>query len=777
MKTADHFLQRALIWCYHLLFLVTPLLFTWFNEELFEFNKMLFVYLMALLTGGLWLGRMALHRQLRWRRTWFDLPLGLFLLAQILATIFSIHPWTSLFGYYTRFHGGLLSTLAYLTLFTAFIQAFPRSHIWNLLRTLAISSLLVTAVAIPEHFGRSFSCVLITTSQLAESQPLSRLLTPSQLWASYNTECWIQDVQTRVFATFGQPNWLAAYAITLLPLFSILAARRQSPRQRWLYGLTTLALLATLLFTRSRSGILGLALGAAWFGVWAGGWYFQRQHWRWSWSAARRWLQSARAPISIWGTLLVLSLAIILWFGTPYTPALPQIWQPRPTPITATAAAPSPAVPVNRLEEGGTDSGEIRKIVWTGALDVWRRFPLLGSGVETFAYSYYRDRPLAHNLVSEWDFLYNKAHNEWLNVLATTGLVGLVSYLILVLVMIGSPLWLAYRRQLSGHQVAILLAISAGLVALTISNSLGFSTVMVSVLFFLLPACGWKLSQSPTVPAPTAAAISPATAGRRGAVKTASGENRASAAEETLDPLHLVWPIIIGIAVVLGSLAVWRLWRADFLLAQGKRLVQSQELSEGLANLEEAARLNPNEGVFVEELGNTYSWISAAFHDNQQATPAAYYRELALAQADRLLQLNPHHLNFYKSRTRILATLAPQDPALLMAAEATLLQAIERAPTDPKLRYNLGVIRLGLGRRDAAKADLTQAITMKPNYEEARLSYAAVLLEDQNWSEAQVQYAYILAKIQPANQEAQAGLAEAERRLATASAKAKPNGR
>ena len=39
---------------------------------------------------------------------------------------------------------------------------------------------------------------------------------------------------------------------------------------------------------------------------------------------------------------------------------------------------------------------------------------------------------MGHNLTSEWDFLYNKAHNEYLNYLATTGLFGLGSYLLFI---------------------------------------------------------------------------------------------------------------------------------------------------------------------------------------------------------------------------------------------------------------------------------------------------------------------------------------------------------
>ena len=72
-----------------------------------------------------------------------------------------------------------------------------------------------------------------------------------------------------------------------------------------------------------------------------------------------------------------------------------------------------------------TDSAEIRRIVWSGAIEIARNYPLFGTGPETFAYAYYKYRPAEHNLTSEWDFLYNRAHNEFLNVAATSGFLGL----------------------------------------------------------------------------------------------------------------------------------------------------------------------------------------------------------------------------------------------------------------------------------------------------------------------------------------------------------------
>jgi O-antigen ligase len=74
--------------------------------------------------------------------------------------------------------------------------------------------------------------------------------------------------------------------------------------------------------------------------------------------------------------------------------------------------------------------------------------PLFGTGVETFAFAYYTYRPAQHNMTSEWDYLYNKAHNEYLNYLATIGILGLGSYLLMIRSFSGLQLKSIFSKQM-----------------------------------------------------------------------------------------------------------------------------------------------------------------------------------------------------------------------------------------------------------------------------------------------------------------------------------------
>jgi putative inorganic carbon (HCO3(-)) transporter len=717
-------LQQLIVGSFHFLLIVTPFIFTWVNEELFEFNKMLLTYAVTIVIVGAWICRMIIERTWLIKRTPLDWAMGAFVLSQVLSTVFSIHPRTSLFGYYTRFNGGLLSTLSYVLLYYAMISTLKRRHLPWLLVSAFVAAAGVALYAIPEHFGHSPSCALITGGQ------------------DFGVSCWVQDVKSRVFATFGQPNWLAAYAVTLFPVglafLSQVRHVKQTTKQTSPFNLTAfngfmavtlVGLFLTILFTKSRSGILALGVSMGMFGL-GYLWLQIKTLKRPSFAGLNTLLTQEKWLLSTVGACL----AAALIFGTPYSPSFTQSLY-RST--TQQMTPPSPAPAANRLETGGTESGEIRRIVWKGALKVWQRYPLLGSGVETFAYSYYQDRPVEHNLVSEWDFLYNKAHNEFLNFLATTGLVGLVTYL----AVLGGMSWLGLTLLLNSnsptHERLLSWALVSGLGALSVSNFFGFSTVMVSILLFLYAA--WIVMLQPTQSAAEQEVDQPS-----------SGVSASPALE--LDQF-----LLLGLTALVSSyllIQTWQVWRADFSYTVGKGTLQTDDLRTGLALLHQAAQLSPSEGLFFEELGSTYAALAVGIAGTGDASSAAELSQTSLIYADQALKLNPRHLNFYKTKARVLITLAQIEPGLLEQATTTLQEGLTLAPTDAKLMYNLGIVQLALGQTALAQSTLEQTLVMKPNYDIARVKLGEVYTTQGNLEAAKEQYQRILES-SPNNQPVQ----------------------
>lgn len=696
--TVSDLLQRSIVLLFHFLVLSVPVFFLFKNEELFEFNKMILTYGTTVLIGTAWLCKMIIDKKVLLRRTPLDIPIALFMVSQVLSSLFSIHVRTSLFGYYTRFHGGLFSTFTYVMLFYTYVSIIKKSQQPALLRSMIFSALLVALYAIPEHFGYSFSCWMIA--------------------GNLDASCWIQDVQTRVFATFGQPNWLAAYAVMLIPIASSLFIASKTRTKNFvnfalftlLPATTAVLLFVTLLYTKSRSGILGLGGGALAFtglGLLA---------------LLKKDLQQSvhsRIPKTLGLAGIFVMIAVVI--GTPFTPNLQTLLAQNTTPTEEVVIQEDPTV--NRLEVGGTDSGEIRKIVWEGAFKVWQRYPLLGSGVETFAYSYFTDRPMEHNLVSEWDFLYNKAHNELLNFLATTGIVGLTTYVLLQ----GAILWAIGKQTLNSKDLPstlLYLGLFAGLISVHISNFFGFSTVMVSILMYLFPAI---------------------------ALVAESKDEGLSSSQKITEVQYLGILVTTGIGLYFLTM-VWLMWQTDYLYARAKSFFQQADYANASQLIRRAISISPQEGLLYELQSKIDAQYAVALVQDQQFETATQLASESLDASDRSLQLNPVHLNFYKTRVQVLLTLAQAQPDFYEEALNTLDLARKYAPTDPKLVYNQAIIYNVMGESEIAEVLLREAIDMKPNYETARYQLAQLLERKQEYEEAAEHYQYILEYIAPANE-------------------------
>lgn len=707
----DAWLKRVSIMVLHVLVLTVPLFFLFTTNELFEFNKLQLVYVYAIVAGVAFAGRVILSKGKILTPTYLDIPLFLFVISQLLSTLFSIHPYTSLVGFYSRFHGGLLSVTSYVVLYYVAAHTLQRKDLSNLWLSTGVSAGLVALYAILERFGASMSCVMVD--------------------GTLTVDCWVQDVQSRVFASFGQPNWLAAYAVTLIPLFLTLTNIGKKTWRGYFFAVVTLLLVLALLFTKSRSGILGLYVGIM---AWAGMLKVQAVITRDRSSSLIGAIRERFSGLAI--ITLVCAVALMVLVQAPYTPQIPGLEfgsEPKApassSDTTSLAAAENSGI--NRLEQGGTDSAEIRKIVWTGAMRIWQRYPWFGSGLETFGYSYYLDRPIEHNLVSEWDFLYNKAHNEFLNFLATTGAVGLISYLALLTTfgfIVLKDTWstktkLTAKKDLATTQTVA--ALGAGIAALSVTNFFGFSTVMVSVLMYLFFAVVQVL------------------------------RSEQSQEEITHTRIQMGQWVVLIIVMVVGFwllISVRNFWVADMRYTQARALLNTGDVERGMPMLSSAVALNPSEAHYVDELAQRYAQYAVALADAGDATGSAELAALAIQSSDVVMQINPEHLNFHRMRARLFMTLSTLNPSYLSTAADVLRGAMRRAPTDPKLLYNLGILELTMGNDEAGFAALEKAIAFKPNYIQARWELTKALIERDKNQEALDEALYIRDNLAPDDQ-------------------------
>ncbi|MEN9407878.1 MAG: hypothetical protein RLZZ455_1094 [Candidatus Parcubacteria bacterium] len=747
-------------YCFYALFFLVPLVFTTENSELFELSKMWITWGLTVIVATAWITRMIAQRQFRVQRTPLDIPLMLFLASQIISTLFSLDMRISLWGYYSRFNGGLLSTISYIILYYALVSNLTIKSVRRILYASLLSGTLVVLWGLPAHFGVDPTCYIVR--------------------GSFDISCWTdQFVPTvRIFSTLGQPAWMAAYVSFLIPVilgFFIKAffLKPESDEKTTThsqhkvttslsplaitFAVLTILFYIALLFANTRAGFLAFLLGNTFF-----------------WSILL--FTSFKKTIAPFLICTILFSLCSFLFGIPI-PQLQNLTIGRPlqqavmigigsektqqTPTTNSTTLTTPQAPEktqqNEQTETGvaniTDSGNIRKNVWRGAMNAWQANPVFGTGVETFAFAYYKHKPVEQNATSEWDYLYNKAHNEYLNYLATTGIVGLGTYLLLI-----GWFWYAIAKwyirdglsllrgeatesKLKPEYAYLTLGIMAGLLTIYFSNFFGFSVVIVNLYLFLAPGFVFILLK------------------QLDSEKGFPSGTKQDDIRELTTPRYLsigaIWIICLYLLYLL-----FRFWDADRAYALGFNLNRVGQYKDAYPNLLAAVKARGSEPVFQDELAYNSAVLAVAYAKENDQNNAQQFLEQATTLSDEVLRNHPNNIVFMKNRVRMLLELSTLNPQYHLIALQVIEQAYNKAPYDAKIVYNYGAILGQTGQVQKGIEILEEAKALKPDfrdvyfalglfYRDLATKSGKTVLDQELQKKAEENLLFILEKLNP----------------------------
>lgn len=352
------------------------------------------------------------------------LPVLLFAFVYLLTSITSVAPSVSLWGSYVRVQGAL-TTIGYITLF--FLVAHhlrTKAQLDRVVSVILLTSLPVSLFAIVQHLNLD---------------PLP----------------WTEDVTNRVSSTMGNAIFLAGYLIMVVPftlvrlassLWSWLKLRAQAdtefPLSRFLLALAYLTLLvlqlAAILFTKSRGPWLGLGIGLI---VLASLW------------ASRR--PSRRPRLLVLSGSFVLG-SLLLLLNLPLSPV-------------AEAKKLSPYLErMGSLLDLESGSNKVRMLIWFGddvgggirgmaRASPWRS--LIGYGPETIYLVFNRFYP--PELAQLQEGRVDRSHSDYLDSLATMGVLGLLSQLALIATFFVLSVRLFRHSQSSAQRILLAGVISA----------------------------------------------------------------------------------------------------------------------------------------------------------------------------------------------------------------------------------------------------------------------------------------------------------------------------
>jgi O-antigen ligase/tetratricopeptide (TPR) repeat protein len=256
-------------------------------------------------------------------------------------------------------------------------------------------------------------------------------------------------------ATIGNSGLLAAYLLITIGVSGYLAST--SARYRLLYLSAAGVNLLALVYAENRSTILGLVFGSL-----VGGLIYSLL----GTTSRRRWL----APGVVAALAVILSASVLTMRAFP----------------ASGLANDLPAVLQRMANTNFAGADESRTFQWRAAIEGFKDRPLTGYGPEN------------HNLVWSAHFdpgiyrvdtdVYDRTHNEFLEILATTGLVGTLAFLG-IWVAIGATLVRAYRAgRVSAPTLSLLTGIQLAYITYLFFWFVDINSTMMWILLAALIA-------------------------------------------------------------------------------------------------------------------------------------------------------------------------------------------------------------------------------------------------------------------------------------------------
>lgn len=467
--------------------IVTPLFFNIYSSRVFEPDKLTTLRSIALVMAAVWLARWVEERaaggaRLRFSwRTPLVLPTLFTVLAYLISTAFSVVPYTSFFGSYQRLQG-TYTTLSYIVIFLIILDRMrTRAQLDRFITTLILNSLPIALYGFVQHARRDpLPWGGDVTQRVASNMGNPIFVAAYMIMAAFPTLSRAVDafrsLLTDEKAGVSEVLRAAAYIfIFLVQVISIWYTHSRGPLMGLVMGLAVWAFLGLLTLRRAALaaakpaaagkeafirdlgtgfafglGTLGAAgavgalfylpsrgmgggfvqwlpaiaalavLGGAWLTAIVNG-----RGWRWLWASAL-----------VTTAVLAAGFLVVNLVGPIHSWAQQQPWMGR----------------LDEVLQAETGTGKVRSLIWEGALrlilphepieyppttadptghpDPFNAIrPLVGYGPESMYVAYNRFYPPLLGHYESRTASPDRSHNETLDSLVITGLLGFTAYL------------------------------------------------------------------------------------------------------------------------------------------------------------------------------------------------------------------------------------------------------------------------------------------------------------------------------------------------------------
>jgi tetratricopeptide (TPR) repeat protein len=339
--------------------------------------------------------------------------------------------------------------------------------------------------------------------------------------------------------------------------------------------------------------------------------------------------------------------------------------------------------------------------------------PILGSGLGTYYYDFFKYKSSDFNYSGNWTLGFNKAYNEVLEKVSTIGILGLLAYCILAV--LGFILLLkTMKMEKSGEFLLV------AFLSLLLFQLLFFETSVLKFLFvlFLAIASAGKLMLSD---------------GRYNSETITFDIQGKSMSSGVLSVFGVMVILVCSTSMALGI----QIFRAETKYVEAVNSTEPQNLDS--AKLDEIIKLNPYKGDYSAGLSGiylarVYYLINQGGDDQDTLNRITVEANNALTYASKAVEVSPNNMLLWENYTYIYKTI---DELGMEGGDEWAIKGYEKAialaPTDPVLLTELSKLYLAKYGEDEKeedkKTDLKKAKEILLKSQELKNDYPTTALQ------------------------------------------------
>ncbi len=341
---------------------------------------------------------------------------------------------------------------------------------------------------------------------------------------------------------------------------------------------------------------------------------------------------------------------------------------------------------------------------------------LLGAGPATFPYSFSQFRPEAMNTSLVWNIRFNQGASSFLDMLGSTGFLGMIALMVTILLALGTILYLWTRKSPRGTTRRTELGENTDTSMLSASTSLWLSLLLVffitslttSLWLIFIMALGITMTLSRTILAPEAKPWS-------FSLKTSPQYSLAAS---------FGFILLFAIVIVLGAF-LGRFYAANIAYARTLRAITQSRYDDAAKEAARAVNLQPSSVNYNLVLAQAY--LLRAAMETTQTNPnvglVTNYLAYAVNGARQATSLAPMSVAAWESLATMYANAVGIAPDANDWVIRSLNKAIELDSSYPVHFLRRGNAKFQAKDFEGAKKDYEEAIRLKANYVDA---YAAL---------------------------------------------------